>query len=166
VCEKSLCASARRILHCEEGKSQTKTLQVGYVTSDTKSQPPWHLYSRPGVMYTHSLGLHISDTCSGICRSPCIILRLKGRSHSDLFPSDLRTTVSCTSLPSVLQIIITRITCSYSSWPSLRYNFQYCLITKQQRHSGLPVVTTTIITLARPLDNISNWYWYNTMFRL
>lgn len=65
-------------------KSQTKTLQVGYVTSDTKSQPPSHLNSRPGVMYSHSLGLLISDTCSGICRSPCIILPLKGRSHSDL----------------------------------------------------------------------------------
>jgi hypothetical protein len=129
-------------------KSQTKTLQVGYVTSDTKSQPPSHLHSRAGVIYAHSLGLHISDTCCGICRSPCITLRLKGRSYSDLFPSDSRTTVSCTSFPSMLQIVITRITCSYSSWPLLRYGFQYCLITKQQRHSGLLVVTKTIITPA------------------
>jgi len=152
MCEESPCASARRMLHCAEGKSQKKTLQVGYVTSDTKSQPPSHLHSRPGIMYTYSLGLHISDTCSGICRSPCITLRLKGRSYNDLFPSDSRTTISCTSFPSVLQIVVTRITCSYSSWPSLRYSFQYCLITKQQRHSGLLVVTTTIITPALSLS--------------
>jgi len=138
------------MLHCAEGKSQTKTLQVGYVTSDTKSQPPSHLHSRPGVMYTHSMGLHISDTCSGICRSPCIILPVKVRSHSDLFLPFRFTNYS------FVYIFPKRATNNrhknYSSWPPHRYNFQYCLITEQQRHSGLLVVTTTIITLALSLD--------------